>query len=272
MSSTQDVDRVIDFDQPLFCQVWKAGEKYEEWVHKPTMRKSFRMFHNEFVETFASTPWYVVPLFWGPIIALMARTSMVGYGDVSTPPVLETNSSVYVDNTNMSVPRGPLNESEFFIHFIIGLVYWTFMEYIMHRHLFHTPIKGNNWALITAHFLLHGQHHKFPMDKGRLVFPIVPASIIAISVYWGTLRMVLSPLPALAIHSGFISGYVAYDMTHYYTHFGSPTFGYLAKLKKSHMKHHFKDIKHGYGISSEIWDHVFGTHWPMESHTDSKNK
>lgn len=32
----------------------------------------------------------------------------------------------------------------------------------------------------TFHFLIHGIHHKVPFDPDRLVFPLVPASIMTI--------------------------------------------------------------------------------------------
>ena len=34
-------------------------------------------------------------------------------------------------------------------------------------------------AGMQVHFTLHGCHHKFPMDKGRLVFPPLPAAACA---------------------------------------------------------------------------------------------
>ena len=49
------------------------------------------------------------------------------------------------------------------------------------RHVFHAhPVRY--WA-ITLHFALHGCHHKFPMDRGRLVFPPLPAVVIAAGIH-----------------------------------------------------------------------------------------
>jgi len=38
----------------------------------------------------------------------------------------------------------------------------------------------HNKIYLTFHFLLHGQHHKVPFDKGRLVFPPVPAAMLVL--------------------------------------------------------------------------------------------
>lgn len=35
----------------------------------------------------------------------------------------------------------------------------------------------------TVHFILHGLHHKVPSDPYRLVFPPVPAVMIATAIY-----------------------------------------------------------------------------------------
>ena len=44
--------------------------------------------------------------------------------------------------------------------FLIGVLMWTLDEYVVHRWLFHMRPPANSKFLITAHFLLHGQHHK----------------------------------------------------------------------------------------------------------------
>jgi len=33
-----------------------------------------------------------------------------------------------------------------------------------------------------VHFTLHGCHHKFPLDRGRLVFPPLPAAMCALGL------------------------------------------------------------------------------------------
>lgn len=65
--------------------------------------------------------------------------------------------------------------------FALGFMAWQLMEYVIHRWIFHT-IPQNYWG-ITAHFLFHGCHHKFPMDATRLVFPPLPAGAVALGVY-----------------------------------------------------------------------------------------
>ena len=54
--------------------------------------------------------------------------------------------------------------------------------------VFHTILAQP--AAIVVHFGLHGCHHKFPTDAGRLVFPPLPAATVAAAAY-GLLRLAL---------------------------------------------------------------------------------
>lgn len=46
--------------------------------------------------------------------------------------------------------------------------------------LISTPwVAANAKLWLQVHFTLHGCHHKFPLDKGRLVFPPLPAAAVA---------------------------------------------------------------------------------------------
>ena len=51
-------------------------------------------------------------------------------------------------------------------------------RYAIHRYGFHTKPRGY-WP-ITLHFGFHGCHHKFPADAERLVFPPLPAAMVAL--------------------------------------------------------------------------------------------
>ena len=60
--------------------------------------------------------------------------------------------------------------------------------------------------------------------------------------------------------AGFTLGYLAYDMIHYSIHhFKASRNDYFRRLWKHHMDHHYRDTNKGYGVSSELWDHVLGT-------------
>jgi sterol desaturase/sphingolipid hydroxylase (fatty acid hydroxylase superfamily) len=145
--------------------------------------------------------------------------------------------------------------------FLIGLFIWTFTEYTLHRFVFHFPPRNAWQERIT--FLFHGIHHAQPQCKTRLVMPPVvsiPLALIFYFLFQFVLGSLLgAPQWAMPMLSGFTIGYLTYDLTHYATHhfpMRSPVARYL---KRYHMKHHYKTPNLRYGVSSPLWDIVFGT-------------
>ena len=68
--------------------------------------------------------------------------------------------------------------------------------------------------------------------------------------------MGLRPLTAAA---GFLGGYLVYDELHYYLHHRVPTTAAGGRLRELHMRHHFQDDTHGYGMQRSLyWNRVFG--------------
>ncbi|KAK8504532.1 hypothetical protein V6N13_093127 [Hibiscus sabdariffa] len=110
----------------------------------------------------------------------------------------------------------------------------------------------------TIHYLLHGCHHKHPMDGLRLVFPPAAAAILCIP-FWHLIKLLATPSTTPALFGGGLLGYVMYDVTHYYLHHGQPTNQVPKNLKKYHLNHHFRIQNKGFGITSAFWDRVFGT-------------
>jgi sterol desaturase/sphingolipid hydroxylase (fatty acid hydroxylase superfamily) len=145
--------------------------------------------------------------------------------------------------------------------FLLGLFLWTFSEYILHRFVFHYTPRGALQERVV--FLFHGIHHAQPQIKTRLVMPPIVSMPLAVFFY-GLFRLVVDRLfgvPALVdpLMSGFISGYLWYDLTHYATHHFPMRRGYLKYLKRYHMQHHYKTPDRRFGVSSPLWDVVFRT-------------
>ena len=58
---------------------------------------------------------------------------------------------------------------------------------------------------------------------------------------------------------GFTVGYLTYDLTHYATHHFPMRSGIGRYLKRYHMMHHYKTPDQRFGVSSPLWDIVYGT-------------
>jgi sterol desaturase/sphingolipid hydroxylase (fatty acid hydroxylase superfamily) len=59
---------------------------------------------------------------------------------------------------------------------------------------------------------------------------------------------------------GFGVGYLSYDMVHYALHhIEAHGNNYFKKLQRYHNMHHYSGQDAAYGVTSKLWDMVFGT-------------
>jgi len=63
----------------------------------------------------------------------------------------------------------------------------------------------------------------------------------------------------MPFEGGFLAGYLAYDMTHFYLHHHRPTSRLGRRMRELHMRHHFQDDTTWFGVSAPWWDQVFRT-------------
>ena len=139
---------------------------------------------------------------------------------------------------------------------MVGLLTWSLTEYVLHRFLFHLRPEG---AFRTRlQFVIHGLHHVDPADPTRLVMPAVPSSIVAVLSY-ATFRIVLGPIWVDPFFAFFAAGYLLYDYIHYASHRCTPKNRVGRFLQRHHMLHHSGAVDGRWGVSSPLWDHVFGT-------------
>jgi len=139
---------------------------------------------------------------------------------------------------------------------LAGLAFWTLSEYWLHRTLFHW--ESDHPIGKRIQFIIHGVHHDHPNDKMRLVMPPA-ASLPLAALFFGAFYLVLGSPAVFPFFGGFLMGYLSYDYTHYYLHHFVPKSKLGKKLREQHMRHHFQDHRFGYGVSSPLWDWVFGT-------------
>lgn len=227
-------NKFLDLNKPLLWQVLFGKfekEFYLEQVHKPRHygNGSAPIFGN-FLEPLSKTPWFVVPLLWIPV-------------------------DMYV----VSVALSGLNGFGVFGLYALGLFIWTFLEYLLHRFLFHLDeYLPNNQIAFTLHFLLHGVHHYLPMDRLRLVMPPALLVILTTPLYHFAHFVFRDYYMGLSVFAGAFMGYILYDVTHYSLHHHRLP-QYFKELKTYHLDHHYKNYELGFGVTSKFWDKIFGT-------------
>lgn len=136
-----------------------------------------------------------------------------------------------------------------------GLIIFTFVEYLIHRFLFHFTAKNENQQKLK--YNIHGVHHEYPRDKDRLVMP--PVLSIGLAVVFYFLFKVLIGEYVLLFFPGFLAGYSTYLLIHYAVHRYRPPRNFLKYLWKHHSLHHYKDEHTAYSVSFPLWDILFRT-------------
>jgi sterol desaturase/sphingolipid hydroxylase (fatty acid hydroxylase superfamily) len=151
--------------------------------------------------------------------------------------------------------------------FISGAIIFTFVEYWVHRSVYH--IEPTTEARAKFQYVAHGVHHEYPKDKTRLAMPPIIAAVAAITLF--AVFFILMGESAYAFFPGFIWGYAAYLLVHYAVHAYNPPKNFMKQLWVNHAVHHYKHGNAVFGVSSPLWDYVFGTMATMDKAKVSEN-
>lgn len=145
----------------------------------------------------------------------------------------------------------------FALVFVSGWLIWTFLEYWIHRYVYHVHTE-KKWLLKIQH-MGHGIHHQYPRDPTRLAMPPVPA-LLLLSIFYGIFWLLMGNY-AMAFFPGFLFGYLLYISIHYAQHrFKTPKYGPWNRLWKHHAMHHYRHPEDkAFGVSTALWDVVFRT-------------
>jgi sterol desaturase/sphingolipid hydroxylase (fatty acid hydroxylase superfamily) len=205
-----------------------------------------RLFKNQYLEYLTKTHPLVIWGLYSPIIIFMLYYSSV---------VIQ------------------LKATELIIIFLSGIFFWSFFEYCIHRFAFHFVAENDRASRVV--YIIHGNHHEYPRDRERLFMPPVPSLMLAIVVF--TLMYFAAGVFGIgqyvfAFFAGFILGYLVYGSMHYAIHAFHPPFKWMKPLWRNHHLHHYKNDHMGFGVSSTLWDHVFGTMFDLKKEQEDKEK
>lgn len=191
-------------------------------------------------------------LFKNPILEKLSRTH------ISVPLIIffiYSSILLYWNVTHTSLSLGIS-----ILMFLAGLITFTWVEYLVHRYVFHMQTYTRLRA--SLQYTMHGVHHEFPKDRGRLAMPPLLSITISTSLLflfrWVMGDLVFSFLP------GFLVGYALYLAIHYMVHAFQPPRNFFKYLWINHSVHHYKDGDGVYGVSSPLWDYIYGTMTPVK--------
>jgi sterol desaturase/sphingolipid hydroxylase (fatty acid hydroxylase superfamily) len=186
-------------------------------------------------------------LFDNPILEKLSRTH------ISVPLIIffsYAGGLLYWNITNTSL--SPLTTVTLFL---IGVLAFTWVEYMVHRHVFH--LKTYTELRARLQYKMHGVHHEFPKDKDRLAMPPLLSITIA-TILLLVFKVIMGDF-VFAFLPGFLVGYASYLSVHYMVHAYAPPKNFFKALWVNHSVHHYKDGEIVFGVSSPLWDYIYGT-------------
>ena len=132
-----------------------------------------------------------------------------------------------------------------------GVAFWTLLEYLLHRFGFHGrgPFAP-----------MHARHHVSP--KAFIGTPTwLSLAILALAFF-----LPISALASRNVASGFTAGvmlgFLVYGTLHHTIHHRRPRVlaaRLPAEMTRRHLQHHHAARGGNYGVTTQLWDCVFGT-------------
>ena len=140
---------------------------------------------------------------------------------------------------------------------IIGWFCWGLFEYTFHRFVLHHSRKG---GINLPGNETHLTHHRNPKSLERLYVPLHEGLPIALA-YFLVAGLVTGSWQITAyLYTGFILGYLFYELLDYEAHHGKSKLRFVRYYRKYHLQHHFADESARYGVTSPVFDYLFGTY------------
>jgi sterol desaturase/sphingolipid hydroxylase (fatty acid hydroxylase superfamily) len=134
-----------------------------------------------------------------------------------------------------------------------GICSWSLAEYFLHRFLGHDKRTWPN-PFATEHTRHHSQGDYFAPTAKKAGVTLAALALVLPLMSW-----LLGAALGVAYAVAFVAMYVVYEILHRraHTHPGLGRYGRF--LRRHHFYHHFANPKANHGVTSPLWDVVFGT-------------
>ena len=134
-----------------------------------------------------------------------------------------------------------------------GAFSWTFLEYLIHRFMGHDR-RYRRTAFGKEHIRHHIEGDYFAPTGKKLVVAALVAAILA-----GPAIALFGVGLGAAYVAGLVGFYGVYEVLHrrIHTHAGIGPYGRW--IRRHHFRHHLVDARTNHGVTTPIWDLVFGS-------------
>lgn len=147
--------------------------------------------------------------------------------------------------------------------FAAGAATWTLTEYGLHRFLGHAPKQrktGQRPSLFDGDF---GSEHQAHHTDTRYFTPTerkLKTAAVGLGVIGAVGSFAFGPGRGLSFVLGYGLAYAGYEVLHRRTHTHAPRDAYGRWARSHHLSHHFANPATNHGVTSPVWDLVFGTY------------
>jgi sterol desaturase/sphingolipid hydroxylase (fatty acid hydroxylase superfamily) len=142
-----------------------------------------------------------------------------------------------------------------------GVLSWALLEYVLHRFVFHYDARTESGKKLV--YAVHLSHHDDPRATNRLFSSLLisaPVAAVYLLLAWiatGSWRA------ASFLFAGLALGYFYYEWLHFRAHHRRARLWLFRYVRKYHLLHHYKTPELRFGVTSPLFDIIFGTFRPV---------
>ncbi|MEM9716502.1 MAG: sterol desaturase family protein [Pseudomonadota bacterium] len=163
-----------------------------------------------------------------------------------------------------------------FVALIFGIVLQYFIEYCMHRFLYHATAPESVDAKFRWLYKSHWGHHDFPNNPNLwggtdLYFVPIVATVIFL-IFWAGFTIAGVPqawlYPMVMVFGGALPTYVTYEWAHVTAHAAGQKNALERYITQMHAHHHFHNFDTNFHVNAGgiLVDKTFGTAYSRDRH------
>jgi sterol desaturase/sphingolipid hydroxylase (fatty acid hydroxylase superfamily) len=135
-----------------------------------------------------------------------------------------------------------------------GVLTWTLLEYLIHRWMGHDR-RFRRSPFGVEHVRHHAEGNYFAPTWKKVAIASVVAPVLC-----GPAIAIAGLAPGIAYVAGLVCFYGLYEWLHRREHTHAPIGPYGRWARRHHLHHHFVDARTNHGVTTPLWDLVFGTY------------